>query len=135
MNIHFGFGRITKDLTLSKTTSGTSYLKFTLAVDKFVKDGEKATEYLEYLAWGKNAENIAKFSQKGSQLNIISHIENSRREKDGKTVYYTNLVVDRFEFGAKPALTSMYDNQPDENHESPFGNHDIAVDFGDDLPF
>lgn len=62
-------GRITKDLTLKKSSNGNSYIDYTLAVNDFF-NGEKQTQFISCVSFGKTAENIAVNVVKGQQLGV-----------------------------------------------------------------
>ena len=60
-------GRLVKKPELRESENGKNYLKATLAVqsDYRKKDGEYETDFLEFTAFGKVAENTAKYCDKG----------------------------------------------------------------------
>ena len=57
-------GRLTKDVELKHTQSDKAVASFTLAVDKY---GEGA-DFINCIVWGKQAENLCKYQEKGSQI-------------------------------------------------------------------
>lgn len=92
-------GRITKELEVRQTTSGTAVLRFTVAVDRFVKNGENTADFINCVAWGATAENINRFFGKGKLIAIEGNIKTGSFEgKDGKMIYNTDVYVDRFSF-------------------------------------
>ena len=67
--------------------------KFSIAVDRMVKQGEeKKADFPRITVFGKHAENCEKFLAKG-RLQTGSY-----QDKDGKTVYTTDVIADRVEF-------------------------------------
>lgn len=96
-------GRLTKDAELRYTQSGTATCRFTLAVDRFVKN-EKTADFIPVVTFGKTAENVSKYLAKGSQCAVQGSIKTgSYQNKDGATVYTTDVIADRIEFvGSKP---------------------------------
>lgn len=107
-------GRLTKDPQINYTNSGSSIARFTLAVDRFSKD-QKSADFIGCVAFGKNAETIEKFFKKGSKILLDGNIKTGSYENnEGKTVYTTDVWVDRIEFvdskadgnGGKPAPAS-----------------------------
>lgn len=97
MNIAVLIGRLTKDPDLRYTTgqNQTAICNFTLAVDRI---GE-GTDFITCVAFGKTAENISRYMSKGRQLAIRGHIQTGSYEnKDGRTVYTTDVIVERAEF-------------------------------------
>jgi len=92
-------GRITRDLE-PKTTSTTTILNFSLAVDrKYHKPGEeKEADFINCVAFKTTAENIAKYFHKGSRILVNGHIQTRKWEKDGTKQTSTEIVVDEFDF-------------------------------------
>lgn len=129
MNIAAFTGRTTKDVELRSTQSGKHVTSFTLAVNRF----PEGTDFIECVAWGKNAELMDKYVQKGHKVLIQGHMQSrSYEDRDGKTIYKTECVVDLLEFlepkrsdsndsGIKPAAAPAF--QP------------VDVDPDEDLPF
>lgn len=93
-------GRLTKDPELKQTASGTSYCKFSLAVDRMKdKNGNKETDFINCQAWGKQAEVICQYVQKGHRLGITGRIQTGKyQNKDGQTVYTTDVVINSMDF-------------------------------------
>ena len=61
-------GRLTKNPELRHTQSGTPVASFSLAVDRDFKDkqtGEKATDFIDIVAWRQTAEFVSRFFTKG----------------------------------------------------------------------
>jgi single-strand DNA-binding protein len=85
-------GRITKDIELKTSQANKPFANFSVAVQREM-DREKA-DFLNCVAFGKTAENIAKFFEKGSQILLEGSIQID--ENDGK--YYTKVMVNRFWF-------------------------------------
>ena len=126
-------GRLTKDAEPKQTQSGTSVSRYTLAVDRPSKD-EKSTDFISCIAFGKSADFANKFLKKGVKIAIEGRIQTGSYEKDGKTVYTTDIVVDRHEF-----CESKQNNAPDVAYTAPAApastdDFQIIEDNGD-LPF
>ena len=61
-------GRLTRDPELRHTQTGTPVASFSLAVDRDFKDkstGEKATDFIDIVAWRSTAEFVSRFFTKG----------------------------------------------------------------------
>lgn len=94
-------GRLTKDTEIKLTSNQSKLCMFTIAVDRRFKDkdGNRQADFINCLAWGKNAEFINKYFSKGNRIGIVGSIQTrSYTDKDGKTVYITEVVVDEAEF-------------------------------------
>ncbi|MEI3321221.1 MAG: single-stranded DNA-binding protein [Eubacterium sp.] len=96
-------GRLTRDPEVRYSTSGDSQLaiaRYTLAVDRrFKKDGEATADFIRCVAFGKNGEFAEKYLHQGTKVVIEGRIQTgSYQDKDGKTVYTTEVVVENHEF-------------------------------------
>ena len=88
-------GRLTKDPELRTTTSDKQVASFTLAVDKY---GEGA-DFINCIVWGKQAENLCKYQEKGSQIGLSGRISTRSYEDDkGNKRNITEVVADSIEY-------------------------------------
>ena len=74
--------------------------RFNIAIDRPKKDGkENGTDYPNIVVFGKTAENVCRYMDKGRLIAVLGKITTgSYKAKDGKTVYTTDVVADRIEF-------------------------------------
>lgn len=121
-------GRMVKDPDIN-VTSNTTVAKFTLAVNRF-KKGE--ADFINCVAFGKTAENIANFFFKGNQIAIKGRIQTGSYDaQDGTKRYTTDVVVEGFDFidgNKKDNNTSSDENLNDSLMEKMGGDND-------DIPF
>lgn len=99
-NLVFLIGRLTKDPEV-RYTSGTqmAVCTFTIAIDRPVKAGaEKQTDYPRVTCFGKQAENCERFLAKGRLVGVQGRLQTGSYEKNGATVYTTDVIADRVEF-------------------------------------
>ena len=92
-------GRLTKDIDLKYTQSGTAVGSFSVAVERKFKNaqGERETDFINCVIWRKSAENFAKFAGKGSLVGLEGSIQTRNYENNqGQRVYVTEVVVDNF---------------------------------------
>lgn len=112
MNSVVLIGRLTRDPEV-RYTSGTqtAVCTFTVAIDRPVKkDEKKQADFPRVICFGKQAENCERFLAKGRLVGVQGRIQTgSYTNKDGATVYTTDVVADRVEFlewgdrqGARP---------------------------------
>ena len=128
-------GRITKDPELRYSTgeNQVAVCSFTLAVDRAGRD--RGTDFIRCIAFGKTAEVIGKYITKGRQMGIAGHIQTGSYEnRDGQTVYTTDVIVDRMDFvGDKSNSHGESSPAPEpEEMEIPDGFETID---DDDVPF
>ena len=107
MNSVVLIGRLTRDPEVRYTQQQMAVATFTLAIDRPVKAGaEKQTDFPRITVFGKQAENCEKYLAKGRLCGVQGRLQTgSYQDKDGKTVYTTDVVADRVEFlewGDKP---------------------------------
>lgn len=74
--------------------------RYTLAVPrKYRKEGEPDADFINCIAFGKLAEFAEKYFVSGKRYCIAGHLQTgSYTNKDGKTVYYTEVVVEEQDF-------------------------------------
>lgn len=133
-------GRLTKDIDLKFTESGTAVGNFTLAVNRIFKNeqGEREADFINCVIWRKAAENLAQFTQKGSQIGIDGRIQTRNYENNqGQRVYVTEVVVNNFHLlESKPKGDNQQGSQGFEQPNQMFKNTGQKVDIhSDDLPF
>lgn len=92
MNKVFLMGRLTKEPDVREKVT-----RFTLAVDRY-KEG---TDFISCVAFSKTAEIIGKYVGKGNKIAIEGRIQTGSYEKDGRSVYTTDVIVERVEFCEK----------------------------------
>lgn len=99
-------GRFTADVDLKYTNNGMAIADFSLAVDR----NKEETDFIRCKTFGKTAENIANFFKKGDLIAVNGSIQTGKYvNKDKKTVYTTDVVVDTFAF-----LQSKNERQPQQ---------------------
>lgn len=101
MNSVILIGRLTRDPELSYTPNNqTAVTRFTLAVDRPVSQGrERQADFIRITVWGKQAETCDRYLEKGRQVAVMGRIQTgSYKNREGVTVYTTDVVADRVEF-------------------------------------
>lgn len=95
-------GRLTADREVRYTQgeNPTAVAKYTLAVDRrYKKDGEPTADFIRCVAFGRNAEFAEKYMFKGRRFGITGSIQTgSYKNKDGQTVYTTDVIVNSQDF-------------------------------------
>lgn len=105
-------GRTTSDIDMRYSQQGTAIANFTLAVNRRF-DKEK-TDFIRCIAFKKSAELLAQHVKKGHQVGIEGSIQTGSYEKDGRTIYTTDIIVNNFTF-----LQSRNNNQQPNNQQPP----------------
>lgn len=100
MNSVVLIGRLTRDPEVRYTASQMAVATFTIAIDRPVRSGgEKQTDFPRITVFGKQAENCEKYLAKGRLVGVQGRLQTgSYKNRDGATVYTTDVVADRVEF-------------------------------------
>ncbi len=98
MNKCIFLGRITKEVAVTFAQgNGTTIGKFSIAVPRKFKKDE--TDFFNIVAFGKTADNIAKYFTKGSLILLETHAQaGSYEAKDGTKRYTMDFIADSFDF-------------------------------------
>jgi single-strand DNA-binding protein len=133
-------GRLTKEPELRYTPNGIPVSTFTLAVNRTFtnQQGERETDFVNCVAWRKQAENVANYLKKGSLVGVDGRLQTRNYEaQSGRRVYVTEVVAESVQF-LEPKSARVNESVPSE----PMINDDPFVDDGkpidiedDDLPF
>lgn len=98
-------GRITKELEIRQSQSGTAVLRFTVAVERPSKGDVKQTDFINCVAFGQRAEFISRYFGKGRMIALEGSIKTgSYDDRDGKRVYTTDIIVDSVSFTGEPKI-------------------------------
>ena len=143
-------GRLTRDLELRRTQSGTSVVSFTLAVDRnFRREGQPEADFINCVAWNRQAETMAQYLHRGSLIGVDGRLQTRNYEnQQGQRVYVTEVVVDNFTFLESRAQSQQaaatYNPNPmpsqpqqpvDSSFDTSFDEYDTLDIASDDLPF
>lgn len=94
-------GRLIKDVAVHQSEKGNSVCRNTLAVQNIYRqnDGDKQTDFIQVIAFGKLAERIQRFVKKGDRLGIEGRIHSRRyKNREGQDVYVTEVIVEECYF-------------------------------------
>ena len=101
MNQVILIGRLARDPELSYTPNTQNAMcRFTIAVDRPRRQGEDTgADFIRITVWGRQAETCDRYLAKGRQVAVQGRIQTgSYKNRDGATVYTTDVVADRVEF-------------------------------------
>lgn len=135
MNKIILMGRLVRDPEISSSTSGTTFARFTIAVDRrFKKEGEPDADFFNCTSFGKQAEFVEKYLKKGTKIVVSGRLQNNNyTNKEGQKVYDVRIMVEEIEFA---------ESKPDSSNsaaksEQPSGNDFLNIPDGlvEELPF
>lgn len=133
MNRVILMGRLTKDPEVRYTQTGKVVTQFTLAVDRPFKDadGNKETDFIPVVVWGKPAELVGNSCQKGHRLLVDGRLQiRSYDAKDGTKRWVTEIIANSVEFIERKADAEKATGEKSEMEA--FGK---AVPFDEEIPF
>ena len=124
-------GRLTRDPELRHTQSNMAVCSFSLAIDRGRKDqnGERQTDFIDCVAWGRQAEFVAQWFTKGSMAIVVGRIQSRRwQDQNGNNGGYDNGSQMRPEPAASqvapafdlPAGDSDFQELADDDGDVPF---------------
>jgi len=120
-------GRISQDLELKSTPSGTATLTFNVAVERsFAKQGEeRQADFITCVAWRQQAEFISKYFSKGRMIAIEGNLRTRNYEdKNGSKHYVTEVFVDSVSFTGEAQQGKSGEKPKEQNASVSIG--DIA---------
>lgn len=139
-------GRLTAKPELRYTSSNIAFTRFTVAVNrKFTaQNGERQADFINCVAWRKQAENICNYLDKGSQISVEGSIQTgSFDDKDGNKRYTTEVLADSVSFLDSKSSSSNRSQGSYEPEVTPYNyqgsnnnvdfDNDPFADFGDSV--
>ena len=117
MNKVFLIGNLTRDPELTETSGGVSVCHFAIAVNRSYtsSDGDRQTDFFNVTAWRGLAENVSRFTKKGSKVAVSGSIQ-IRNYEDNQGVRRTaiDVIAQDVEF-----LTQSNANAGDDFYDAP----------------
>ena len=146
MNSVVLIGRLTRDPEIRYTASTQmAVATFSVAIDRPVRaGGERQTDFPRVTVFGKQAENCEKYLAKGRLVGVQGRLQTgSYQNRDGATVYTTDVVADRVEFlewgdrpqGGSPSRQSSSSYEGRNNNSMPEEMPDSFQAIDEDVPF
>lgn len=133
-------GRLGRDPEIGASVNGVRHANLSLATSEYIK-GEERTEWHRVVVWDeKLIEVIQRRTRKGTLVVIEGQIRTRKWQKDGRDVYTTEVVLDRFH----SRLQVLANARTGEEEEGAAGSsnagqgylaHAREDQFEDDLPF
>jgi single-strand DNA-binding protein len=123
-------GRITRDPEVKMINADTAVCNFSLACNRPYtrENGEREADFINCVAWRKQAENMGKFVKKGQLLGVEGRIQVRTYEQDGQKRYQTEVYCDQVTF-----LESSNREESSNNNKESFNYHNDHVVNEDDF--
>ncbi len=120
MNKVILMGRLTKDPDVRYSPGSSdqqqAYARYTLAVDRRVRrdnndPNAQTADFIGCVAFGRSAQFAEQYLHKGTKVVVTGRIQTGRyTNKDGQTVFTTDVVVEDQEFAESKAASDRYNN-------------------------
>lgn len=128
-------GRVANDLELRYTGSNKAYCRFNLAVNR-IHDG---TDFIPVTVWGKSAENVVNYQNKGSLILVDGMVVmNNYTDKDGNNRTSFEIMANNVQFlGNKKTVEKVTEESTETNPYEEMGEQiSNEITFDDlELPF
>ena len=124
-------GRLTKDVDLRQTTSGTNVASFTVAWSEKFGETERKL-FLPCIAWNKSAVFVSQYFMKGSEIIVEGSLAIRKwTNSEGESRETTEMTVEKIHFaGGRQTDASVPNQSKSVNNPSGF----VPVD-DENLPF
>lgn len=123
LNKVFILGNLTRDPELRQTPSGQSVTSFGVATNRFYNDSsgqrQKQAEFHNVVAWGRQAEIVNQYLQKGSLVMVEGRLQTRNwLDPQGTKHWKTEIIAERIQLGPRGAGGAG----TDPKDETPPGN-------------
>ncbi len=145
INVVVLVGRLTRDCELRSTPQGTSVCRFSVAVNRRKRTGDRwedEVSYFDVVLWGKSADTLKPYLLKGRQVSIEGELRQNRWEQDGKTNSKIEVVANNVQLlggGTTQGATAAPSQQSSRPEPTRVASQPVngpeAFDDGDDIPF
>ena len=122
MNKVIIIGRITKEIELKATASGTEVADFTIAVNRNYKnaEGNYEADFINCVSYKGLAKTISTYVKKGDRLAVEGRLQTrTYQNKEGKNVKVSEVIVENIDF-----IETKKKEQPN-NVEVPAGSVNV----------
>lgn len=121
-------GRISTDLELRYTGSNKAYCRFNIAVNRM----NEGTDFIPVTVWGKPAENVVSYQNKGSLILVDGSISmNNYTDKDGNNRTSFEVMTSNIQFlSSKKASVEITGEQAESD---PYEEMSEQIDLDDEF--
>ncbi len=110
MNTAIIMGRLTKEPAITTTQSGLTIARYTLAVDRKVKqekENQQTADFIPCVAFDRAAQFAGSYFHQGMRVLVEGRIQTgSYKDREGRTVYTTDIIVSSQEFADSKGQTA-----------------------------
>lgn len=102
-------GRLTRDAELKYTSGGMAICKFSIAVNRSRKSGDRWEEeasFFDCTVFGRQGEAISQYMTKGKQVGVQGELRQDRWEKEGQTRSKVEIIANNVQLLGGPSGSS-----------------------------
>ena len=126
-------GCLTSKPELRYTTSNIACTNITIAIDRNYGE-EKKADFINFVVWRKQAENVCKYLDKGSLVAIEGRLQqNSYEDRDGNRRYKLDVFADNIQFLNTKSKNTKPVVEEKKVEEDPFSDFGQQISIDDDL--
>lgn len=138
MNKVIEIGRVTKDIELKTTPTGTSVVTFSIAVKRKFKnkDGNYDSDFFDCVAFNGLAETISRYVRKGDLIGVGGELRSrTYTDSNGNNRKVIEINVDDIEFLQSKKEDTVKEVPAVDGYSSSKETWEAVDPFADDLPF
>ena len=124
-------GRLTAKPELRYTSSNMAYARFSIAINRSYANaqGERGTDFINVVVWGKQAENVANYLDKGRLVAVEGSIQTgSYTDKDGNKRTSFDVRANNVEFLSSRSQGGESNDSSNEMFDAPSNDIDLEGD-------
>lgn len=107
LNVVALVGRLTRESELRYSSGGMAICRFSIAVNRRKRTGDNKWEdeanFFDCTMFGKSAESINQYLEKGRQVSILGELRQSRWEQDGQARTRVEIAVNSLQLLSSPS--------------------------------
>jgi single-strand DNA-binding protein len=128
-------GNLTRDAEVKATRTGSAFVKFSVAVNKWRKDatgGSEVPMYFDCTMWGDRGPKIAPYLTRGKQVTVQGELEQQRYQaQDGTNKEKISIVVREIQWAKSDKPDAGQDRMVYRSEPQPQPAQAVQ----DDIPF
>jgi single-strand DNA-binding protein len=107
LNVVALVGRLTRESELRYSNGGMAICRFSIAVNRRKRTGDNRWEdeanFFDCSMFGKSAESLNQYLEKGRQVSILGELRQSRWEQDGQSRSRVEVIVNSLQLLSSPS--------------------------------
>ena len=124
LNKWIGSGRVTRDTELRHLPNGSAVADVGMCSNRVFYDKQKnkieEATFTEVTLWGKQAENLAQYLTKGTQLTVVGRLKLETWETEGQKRSKMKIVAEEVNLGSKPKASNETVSSNSGDGSTPF---------------